>query len=152
MKQNEHEAADCTTTGEGRTGGTWKGNLEYLKKHDIDNAIFENVLNLAKTILARFSGEAAETDKDNEAIRSNLSKCQEDLSAAGYASVAFECSPHQAGIPEMRWRICIICSKTLPLLVLEGIRDQWEHAIFADTMNVSSFLLAPSDPIILDAL
>lgn len=88
--------------GSGATGATWVDNLEHIKVHQPDGGLAENVRNVA----ARCGND--KDDVDDEDTRTNLARCQADLSRAGYNSCALLLSPHQLKIPCMRWRAFIL--------------------------------------------
>ena len=139
--RNMHSAANrnenMIQSGEKTSGGTWRGGMDYVRVHRPVSGLAENVRTLACTP----SGD----DKDE----SGLVACQQELSEAGYASVAILASPHEYWVPENRWRALLPFSKKLSLRELQGVaRDFKDLRNRAALLPLEMFMLDPDDPLV----
>ena len=143
QKLSENLQTPVCATGSLRSGSTWQYNLNYIREHQPEHGIAENVAN----ILVECK-EAAYQE-----CKSNLEVCQRDLSSAGYNSIALLLSPHEFCVPEHRWRVFILYSRVLAMERLQSVAsliETWKHHMCR--LPLDSFLLAPDDPLIESSL
>ena len=90
--------AMCCATGEGRTGGTLHGVLDFVIAHRPMIVILENVLNLAKKF---------DPKEQAAVIRSNLDYISRRLQQMGYVVAFHELHSSSHGVPHEKARIYI---------------------------------------------
>ena len=136
----ENLAADtplCASGGK-NSGSTWQWNLSYVRTHRPEHGIGENVLNIN-----------ARTSELPDDCRSNLQVCERDLSQLGYNVLSVVGSPHEFMIPQMRWRVFIIFSRTLSMASLKEVASTLDAVkVAAPLLPVDAFTLHPDDPLI----
>ena len=94
MNHAAAEAAECTTKGPGRNGGTWQGAFLYLKVHGVDHAVFENVRTQGKELQSLL-----ETDEKSQSSHHKLAEMSRRIFSDRLRRGGFRMYPASSGAP-----------------------------------------------------
>ena len=137
--QGTHIGSKCGYASK-QTGQTWLGCFAYIRKHNPEDLVLENVVNL-------HAKGKAKTDQNE--TQTMLDRIMKDLAIRNYSSIALKLSPHNFGVPQHRWRWYVVATRVLSLNVLrKEVEGKIPELQTDEMMPVDSFLLAENNPYI----